>query len=167
MVLGRVIGPWGVRGWVKVAPYGDGPDGLLAQRRWWLRARDGEWVPHEVGEAREHSGAVVASIGGYATPEAAAALKGREVGVPRSALPPVRKGEIYLADLVGLDVVSASGRPLGKVAGIEDYGAHPVMRVRGDGAGGGPGRLIPYVEPIVRAVDLEARRIEVDWEPEY
>ena len=90
--------------------------------------------------------------------------KGRDVAVPRSALPKPRKGEVYLADLVGLEVVSVSGAVLGRVVAIEDYGAHPLMRIA---PGGGEARLVPFVEPIVRAVDLQAKRIEVEWEPEY
>ena len=168
MVLGRVVGAWGVRGWVKVAPLGDGPEGLLAQPAWWLGAPGGEGRRRTVLEARAHSGTVVASLDGCATPEAAAELKGCEVAVPRSALPKARRGEVYLADLVGLDVVSASGRALGTVVAMEPYGAHPLMRVRGGESGGDPaGRLVPFVEPILMSVDLAARRIEVDWEPEY
>ena len=166
-MLGRVIGPWGVRGWIKVAPYGDDPAGLLAQRAWWLQGRDGGWTRHEVVEARMHSGTVIASLAGFATPEAAKGLKGFAVGVPRSALPALRRGEIYLADLVGLDVVSASGAALGKVVAVEDFGAHPVLRVAEEGGAAREGRLVPFVAPIVRAVDLKARRIDVEWEPEY
>jgi 16S rRNA processing protein RimM len=162
--MGRVLGPWGVRGWIKVAPYGDDPAGLVKQRAWWVADKDGSWLRRDVGEAREHSGTVIASLAGYDTPEAAAVLKGRDVAVPRSSLPKPRKGEVYLADLVGLDVVSVSGARLGMVAAIADFGAHPVMRVV---AGDGVERLVPFVEPIVQAVDLAARRIDVEWEPEY
>jgi len=157
-----------VRGWVKVAPYGDGPEGLAAQPVWWLRAPGGDWQRRRVVEARVHSGTVVASLDGCATPEAAAKLKGCEVAVPRSALPKARPGEVYLADLIGLDVVSATGRSIGTVVAMESYGAHPLMRVRGGEPGGDPaGKLVPFVEPILKSVDLDARRIEVDWEPEY
>ena len=157
-----------MRGWVKVAPYGDGPEGLLAQRTWWLRGPGGKWQARTVIEARAHSGTVVAALEGFGTPEVAATLKGCDVAVPRSALPKARKGEVYHADLVGLDVVNASGRSLGKVVAIESFGAHPLMRVQGGEGGGDPaGRLVPFVEPILRSVDLRARRIEVDWEPDY
>lgn len=157
-----------MRGWVRVAPYGDGPEGLVAQRTWWLGAPGGDRQPRKVVEARAHSGTVVAALEGFGTPEAAAVLKGLEVAVPRAALPKPKKGEVYHADLVGLDVVSSSGRSLGKVVAMESFGAHPLMRVEGGEGGGDPaGRLVPFVEPILRSVDLEARRIEVDWEPEY
>jgi 16S rRNA processing protein RimM len=72
---------------------------------------------------------------------------------------------VYLADVVGLDVVDAAGRPLGRVVAMEDYGAHPVMRVRREKRdGAGAESLVPFVEPILRSVDLAGRRIEVDWE---
>lgn len=165
--MGRVVGPWGVRGWVKVAPYGDGPEGLAAQRTWWLRDEGGAWRSHAVSEARAHSGTVVAAIAGYPTPEAAAVLKGREVAVPRSVLPKPKRGEIYLADLVGLEVVSAAGFALGKVAAVEDYGAHPLLRVKREAGKGEEDRLVPFVAPILQSVDLALGRITVDWEPEY
>jgi len=162
--MGRVIGPWGVRGWIKVAPYGDDPAGLAKQRAWWVKDGEG-WARREVGEARVHSGTVVASLAGVTTPEDAKLLKGRDVAVPRDALPPPKRGEVYLADLVGLRVETMSGAALGTVVAVDDYGAHPLMRVSaGEGAAE---RLVPCVEPIVRSVDLEAGRIEVDWEPEY
>jgi len=162
-----VVGPWGVRGWVKVAPYGDTPQGLVAQRTWWLRDRGGAWRPHAVGEARVHSGTVVASVEGVATPEAAAVLKGADVAVPRAALPRPGRNEVYLDDLVGLDVVSESGHLLGKVVAVQDFGAHPLIRVRASEGKGEEDRLVPFVAPILKSVDLAGRRIVVDWEPEY
>jgi len=163
--MGRVVGPWGVRGWIKVAPYGDGPEGLVRQPAWWLQDGEGGWTRRDVGEARAHSGTVVASLAGIATPEDAKAWKGRDVAVPRDALPKAKRGELYVGDLVGLAVVTSSGATLGTVVAVEDYGAHPVMRVAAGERG--TERLVPFVEPIVRAVDLAARRVEVDWEPEY
>jgi 16S rRNA processing protein RimM len=165
--MGRVVGPWGVRGWIKVAPYGDRPEGLASQRAWWLQDGDGGWARRDVGEARVHSGTVVASLAGIETPEDAKRWKGRDVAVPREALPKAKRGEMYVADLVGMSVVTSSGAALGTVVAVEDFGAHPVMRVAAGEVAGGADRLVPFVEPIVRAVDLEAGRVEVDWEPEY
>jgi 16S rRNA processing protein RimM len=93
----------------------------------------------------------------------ALALKGFEVGVPRSALPSVQ-GEIYWEDLKGLAVVNRSGVPLGEVVGVVEHGAHPVLRVALEA---GPERLIPYVPAIIDRVDVDTRRIEVDWEADY
>lgn len=165
--MGRVAGPWGVRGWVKVAAYGEGPEGLAVQRDWWVRDAGGVWRKHAVQEARVHGVTVVAAIEGFATPEAAQVLKGREVAVPRSALPRIGRDEVYLADVVGLDVVNAAGIALGTVVEVEDFGAHPVIRVRSERGKGERDRLVPFVAPILRSVDLESREVVVDWEPEY
>jgi 16S rRNA processing protein RimM len=106
----------------------------------------------------------LAQLSGLADREAAARLNGAEVGVPRSALPVPGDNEYYLADLVGLEVVNRQGERLGRVAAVEEFGAHPVLRVA-DAAG--TSRRIPMVDAFVDAIDLAARRIEVDWQLDY
>jgi 16S rRNA processing protein RimM len=82
-------------------------------------------------------------------------------------MPALERGEIYWADLVGLEVVNRQGVALGQVIAVQEYGGHPVMRVA-PGAGEGQGeRLIPFVAAHVDQVDLPARRIDVDWQPDY
>jgi 16S rRNA processing protein RimM len=161
--MGRVAGPWGVRGWIKVVPYGDGPAGLAAQRAWWLRSGDKAWRSLRVTEAKVHGNTVVAAIEGFADPESAATLSGSEVAVPRDALPRLRHGEFYLDDLVGLEVKSSSGALLGIVLAVEEYGGPPLLRV-GQGA---VERLIPCVAPILESVDVDGGGIVVAWEPGY
>jgi len=79
--------------------------------------------------------------------------------VPRAALPEPADGIYYWADLVGLEVVNAEGLVLGVVKGMLSSGAQDVMELAG---ASGP-RLLPWVSAVVKRVDLEARRIEVDW----
>ena len=157
-MLGRVAAPFGVKGWVKITPYTESPAALARYRRLWIGGQD-EWRDTGVEDAAVHGSSVVARFAGCDDRNAAARLKGSEVGVPREALPPPETGEFYWADLVGLDVVNASGEPLGTVQGVFSTGANDVMRV-GEGKGE---RLLPFVATVVRHVDLAARRIEVDW----
>ena len=77
----------------------------------------------------------------------------------RAALGEAEEGMLYRVDLVGLDVVDASGARLGAVQGFFDAGDAAVMVV----AAGGRERMIPFVDEYVKAVDREARRIVVDW----
>ena len=107
---------------------------------------------------------LVARLHGVESREAAATLRGFEIGVPRAALRAPAPGEVYWADLVGLDVVNRQGMVLGCVADVAGYGAHPVLQVQATGEGV---RLIPFVAAYVDAVDLAARRIDVDWQPDY
>jgi 16S rRNA processing protein RimM len=96
--------------------------------------------------------------------EAAAEFAGGEIGIERDALPAAGDGEVYWADLVGLAVWNRQGEKLGTVAAVQDFGAHPVLRVEHNE---GAPRLIPFVEAYVDAVDLASGRIEVDWGKDY
>lgn len=163
--LGRVAGAFGVRGWIKVAPWSDA-DGLSNLRTcdaWLLRvrgARADEALPCAVAETRPHGRLLLAKLDGVDDRDAAAALAGAEIAVPRDRLRPLPPGEFYWTDLIGLAVFNAEGLRLGVVAALMETGANDVLVVEDAGRR----RLIPYVDgDIVRAVDLDARRIEVAW----
>jgi 16S rRNA processing protein RimM len=156
--MGRVAAPHGVKGWIKVVPFAAAPDALARHARWWIGAR-GEWEEAEVVETAPHGTVLAARLAGCTDRDAAARLRGREVAVPRAALPEPAPGEYYWADLIGLEVVTAKGEPLGSVTGLFSTGPHDVLRV-GEGK---RERLLPFVETVVRKVDVAARRIEVDW----
>jgi 16S rRNA processing protein RimM len=165
VVMGRIGAPYGVRGWVKVQPFSAAPDALLDHATWWIGERDGRaGRPLRMIEGRLHAGAVVAKLEGIDSRETAATLKGLDVAVPRDALPDAEDDEVYLGDLVGFEVVNRSGIALGRVAAVSANGAQPLLRlaVAADGE-----RLIPFVPAIVDEVDLDARRIVVDWEADY
>jgi len=166
--MGEVVGPYGIRGWLKVRSYAESPDALLGYASWWLKpARGAVWSEFRRQEGRLHSGALVVALDGVGTREAALAMKGFEVGVPRIALPAAAEGEIYWDDLTGLAVLNRSGVLLGEVCGITEHGAHPLLRVARPAQSPGPERLIPFVAPIVDRVDVVAGTIEVDWGADY
>jgi 16S rRNA processing protein RimM len=91
-----------------------------------------------------------------------AALGKVDVAVPRDSLPPLREGEYYWSDLVGVRVENLAGESLGVVVAVMDNGAQNVLEVEGDRQ-----RLIPFVDPILRRVDLDADVIVVDWGTDY
>jgi 16S rRNA processing protein RimM len=168
VVMGDVVGPYGVRGWIKVRSFTESPATLLDFDEWWLKSSGGSvWNRFSRLEGRLHSGSLVVELRGVDTREAALAMKGFEVGVPRSALPAPLPGEIYWEDLTGLAVVNRSGVLLGEVRGIVAHGAHPLLRVARPAEAAGPERLIPYVPAIIDGVDREAGRIDVDWGADY
>jgi 16S rRNA processing protein RimM len=151
--MGRVAGSYGVRGWVRVAPQKGVAAALAAATEWWL----GEEA-RRVEQARVHGATVVAKLAGIEVREAALALKGRKVAVARSTLPDAQDGRYYLADLVGLEVVTDAGERLGVVRRWFSNGPQDVMEVAGERT-----RLVPWVPAVVKRVDLEAKRIEVAW----
>jgi 16S rRNA processing protein RimM len=150
--FGRVAGAYGVRGWIKVAV--DEPEVLAAQRKW--RLADTEYA---VQETRLHSGTLLAKLAGIDDPEQAQKLKGRAVRIPR---PEAGEGRYYWTDLIGLEVVNLQGVALGAVRRMSSNGAHDVMEVAGART-----HLLPFVPAYVAKVDLQAKRIEVDWQEDW
>jgi 16S rRNA processing protein RimM len=148
--MGRVAGAYGVRGWIRV----DEPEkGLAACRNWWI----GE-AEYAVAETKEHSGTLLAKLAGVGSPESARKLKGSKVFVQREALPEPEAGHYYLADLVGFEVVNEQGVVLGALRRWMFNGAQDVMELDGDRA-----RLIPWIASVVQEVDLQQKRIRVEW----
>ena len=161
LVMGRVAGAYATQGWVRIQTFTERVDGLLQYRTWWIG--DGNaWRPLAVAEGAVHGQSLVAKLAGIESREQAAALRGMHVGIPRSALPKQSEGEYYWADLQGLTVRNVHGQPLGSVVGLLETGANPVLVVSGDRE-----RLIPFVEAVVRSVDLPQGSIVVDWEADY
>ena len=173
--MGRMLGPYGVKGWLKARPYTAAADTLLDHDRWWLAAergsergseRDGRhaWKEFVVVSARIHADTVLVELEGLTDRETSAAWRGALVGVPRAKLPRLAKGEYYWSDLIGFAVVNRDGQMLGTVAGMLATAAHAVLRVAGDD---GRERLIPLVPAYLTAIDPAARRVQVDWQLDY
>ncbi len=161
LLVGRVLAPYGVKGWVKVEPFTESPESLRGFGAWRVGKGDPDetWPAVNVVESASHSGNVVARFEGSEDRDAALRFRGMGVAVPRSELPPTRKNEIYQADLIGLHVVNEQGEQLGKVSGVFSNGGHDVLRVRHEGGE----RLVPYVPTVVSNVDLGSGMLRVDW----
>jgi 16S rRNA processing protein RimM len=159
--MGRIVGPFGIRGWLKVHPFSDAPENLLTYRRWWVGSSGG-WKEHHIHEAKVQAGSVVAKLEGCEDRNAAFSFRGNEVAVARDALPGPAENEFYWADLIGLSVVNVQGEAFGTVSRILETGANDVLVVDGDRE-----RLIPFTEQVVKQVDLTGRRIRVDWGSDY
>jgi 16S rRNA processing protein RimM len=158
IVMGRVQGPYGVKGWIKVEPYTERAQALGHFGEWWLRRENG-WERMALAEWAPHGPHIVARLADFSDRDTAAALRGAEIAVPREALPPTAENEFYQADLIGLEVLNRTGDRLGRVERIFGNAAHEVMSLRWEGGE----RLIPFVAPVVDGIDLEARVIHVDW----
>lgn len=165
VALGVVRGAFGVKGWVRIAPYSADAEVLRLVKAWWLR---GATVPGgsqqvQVSGLRQHSGSLLAKWDGCETPEAADGLRGAEVAVERERFPVLPAGEVYWVDLVGASVLNRSGVELGRVARVDSNGAHDLIEV----IGGKVRCLIPLVDAYVDEVDTAGRTIRVDWEPDW
>lgn len=168
IVLGKIVDAWGIAGAVKVHPFADDPRAWAKLPAWRLGREEqatASWREFCLRKGRVHGESVVVEFDGVADRNAAEALKGMLVGVPRPALPPASENEYYWADLIGLQVVNSRDESLGRVLGLIETGANDVLRVGTEE--GEPERLLPFVAAVVLSVDVEAGTIRVDWEADW
>ncbi len=162
VVVGRIAALYGVRGWVKVFSHTDPRDNILHYQPWLVKI-NGAWHTLEHVEGRIHQQGIVARLDGYDDRDAASTLLGCDIAVRPEQLAVLAPGEYYWSELIGLDVVTTEGLPLGVVEKLLETGSNDVLVVQGERE-----RLIPYLPgQVVMKVDKEQGRIEVDWDPEF
>lgn len=159
--MGRIAAPFGIKGWVKVQPYSDDP-GTLMDFADWRVGRDATQTHYGVEAIQGHGNSLIAKLAGIDDRDAAYALRGQEISVVRSDLPPPQEGEFYWSDLIGMLAVNREGVELGRVDSLMESGAHDLLVVRGKRE-----YLIPFVAQFVGQVDQANGRIEVDWGEDY
>jgi 16S rRNA processing protein RimM len=160
VVMARIVSAHGIQGWVKLRTFTEDPEGLDAFSEWVVKTPAG-WRYMTLEEFAVRPNGTMAKLGGCEDRTSAEKLRGADVAIPREALSDVDAGMHYRVDLLGLEVVDAAGKVLGKVDSFFETGDSSVMVVKG-----GRERLIPFVPVFVKAVDVEARRITVDWSDE-
>jgi 16S rRNA processing protein RimM len=155
--LGFVGAPFGVRGWIKLRSHTDPPERLLEHRS--LRIGQGSvWQNYRIEASGRSGGALTVKLAGIEDRDQAQALRGAQVCVPRSELPQRDDRDFYRADLIGCEVVNLDGISLGNVQHFIESPAQVLMVVRGTRE-----FWIPAVPQHLRRVDLQARRVVVDW----
>ncbi len=163
IVVGRITGIYGVRGWVKIFSHTQPRENILSYATWYLKEQ-GAWSVCELETGRVHGKGVVAKLKGCDDRDAAAALMGNTIAIRREQLPQAAADEYYWADLIGLKVVTLEGTELGVVDSLLETGANDVLVVMQDGME----RLIPFVQgQFIKGIDLTSGVITVDWNPEF
>jgi 16S rRNA processing protein RimM len=155
--VGAIAGSFGVAGEVRLKSFCSEPTDIATYGV--LLSEDGSREFH-ITLTRPVSGGLGARIAGITTKEAADALRGTSLHVPRDRLPSLPDDEFYHADLIGLDAYDPGGVLIGKVSAIYNHGAGDIVEIS-------PGShksalLLPFTLAIVPNVDLQAGRIVVD-----
>lgn len=168
ILIGKIVGVFGVRGWIKIQSHTEPHRALFDYLPWTLRqpAAGHGIVEREIAEieGREQGRGLVAHLPGVDTRELAETLVGTEIWVERDALPKPRKGEYYWVDLENLAVQTVSGLSLGRVSHVFATGANDVLALHD----GERERLIPFLlDDVIKSVDLDAGLIVVDWDPDF
>ncbi|HEY0293731.1 MAG TPA: ribosome maturation factor RimM [Bordetella sp.] len=194
--LGRILGAYGIKGWVKVQPHSAQAEVLRSVKQWWLvrpapqlqgggQTAAQQPIAYPVVQARPQGATVVAQLQGIADRDQAEAARGCVIMASRSAFPAPAEGEYYWIDLIGCAFyTTATDAPdaqlLGQVVEVLDNGAHAILRVQRQQAGPGGELqpmldakerplelLVPFVAAHIQAVDLAGRRIDSDWPADY
>jgi 16S rRNA processing protein RimM len=167
IVLGRIVAPFGVQGWVRVHPFGDDPESWRKMPQWWLstdaEAPADRWQMRGLEAVKLHGDGVVAKLAGIDDRDASEALGSCYFGAPREALPAPTPNEYYWADLVGLAVRNLQDQQLGRVESLIETGANQVLVV----VDGERQRLLPFVEHVVTMVDVAGGLVRVDWDGDW
>jgi 16S rRNA processing protein RimM len=171
--VGRIADAWGVKGWFKVLSHSGNPEALFSSKRWYLQPSERGaktftgTVLLSIRQAKDHSDTVVAWAQGIDDRNAAEALRGARIFVPRSSFPSTTEDEYYWVDLIGLDVRNREGVALGQVRDLLSTGPQTVLVIAYEQDGKPQERMVPFVSAYVDKVDLPGRCITVDWQPDY
>jgi 16S rRNA processing protein RimM len=172
--VGYITGAYGLRGGIRVTPHSTDADALLSVKTWWLDKPT--LRPVQVRLAKQHSGDVTATLVDVDDRLEAEALKGATVQVSRADFPALSEDEYYWTDLIGLDVVNLQGEALGKVIDMMSNGPQSILRIMPEvQPGSDPDapatkveeRLVPFVDQFVKTVDMQEKRITLDWGLDY
>jgi len=174
VIVGKITGVYGIKGWVKVYSYTRPITGILQYKTWLLGQpgqleRAGEQVQKqeiELVEGRQQGKGIVARLAGYDDRDLVRVLIDREISVLRSQLPDLPAGEHYWSDLEGLAVIDLQGETVGRVDYLMETGANDVVVVTPE-TGKAKECLIPYVPQVVKAIDLEKGTMQVDWQLDW
>lgn len=163
VIVGRVVGLFGIKGWIKLESYTDPRENIEHYGPWLLQAgaQSGRFG---VEALKPHGKGLIAKLEGIDNRDEAAVWVGRDIAVSRDRLPALDEGEYYWRDLIGLKVVNRDRQMLGEVDSLMETGANDVLVVRREGRD----LLIPYLPGrVIDAVDLEIGEIRVDWYREW
>ncbi len=153
--LGAIAGAYGVRGEVRLKSFCAVPETIADYGP--LVTGDGR--AFDVTLTRPISGAFAARLSGVTDKEAADALKGARLHVPRDRMPPLADEEYYHADLIGVAVHDTGGARIGEIKSVQDHGAGDILEISRPGLAE---LLVPFTRASVPTVDLAAGRIIID-----
>ncbi|HHW4680361.1 MAG TPA: ribosome maturation factor RimM [Xylella taiwanensis] len=163
ILLGRIVGSFGLRGEIKLESWTAPRNAIFRYQPWLLRSPAGTESMLSGAHGHETGKRLIATFPGINDRDAVEAIRGTEIYVPRSTLPPPQSDEYYWVDLEGLQVQTLEGVALGSVSHLFSTCTNDVLVVHGERE-----HLVPFIQPdYVKSVDFAAERIVVDWDPAF
>lgn len=184
VILGRITGVYGVKGWLKIFSYTDPMEAIVDYSPWYIRpenprksASNAPWTKVAIKAGKRHAKTVVVKLENCNDRDEAQAFIGSEIAIELHQLEALRdSNEFYWHDLIGLRVINQQGIELGVVKKLMETGANDVLVVGSEQAASDAEgakteykeRLIPWTMGIaITAVDLDQGIIEVDWDSDF
>ena len=155
--VGKVVRTHGVRGALKVLPYGETMGEMEAGEKLFLM-EGGAQRQLTLASLRAQKRVWIAQFEEIENIDQAQALTGKEIFIDKDRLPPLPEGEYYHFQLIGLSVETKEGKPLGTLSAIFETPGNDVYVVES----GEKELLIPAIEDVIREVDLRSRKLIVD-----
>ncbi|APC10709.1 ribosome maturation factor RimM [Providencia rettgeri] len=168
IVLGKLGAAYGIRGWLKVFSSTEHAESIFDYQPWFIQ-RSGQWQHIEIEDWKHHNKDIIVKLGGVDDRDAAALLTNFEIAVNSTQLPEL-ENEYYWKDLMGCQVVTLQGYGLGIVTDMMETGSNDVLVIKANlkDAFGIKERLVPFLDgQVIKKVDLDAKLIEVDWDPGF
>ena len=158
VLVGKVSGCFGVKGWLKIFSYCDPRENITTYSNWIVSDK----VYNKV-ESKKNGKLIVAKLEGIDDKDTALTYIGQPVEIRESQLQQLNNDHYYWRDLVGLEVTNTEGIVFGKISSMLETGTHDVIIIKGDRE-----RLVPYITDESRGktvlkVDLEEKTMLVDW----
>ena len=153
LIIGEVLKPQGIRGELKIKPFTDSAEVFTNFKRVFMDGEEYKVLGMRIGG----DGCVYLALRGVPDRNAAELLRGKHLTVPRDDAPPLEEGTYYIADLLGSEVYTESGKFLGILKDVRQL-ATDVYTVEKDGKE----VLFPAVAGVVESVDLIAKKITVN-----
>jgi len=162
VVMGKVLVPYGVNGWVKVYSFTEKLESFLTYKKLYLSKDQKNWIEIKAKEIKVHGKTIIAKFSEIADRTQAENYKNYLIGVPKDCLPQLNDNQYYWNDLIGFEVFNLQNVSFGLVNTYIETGANDVIVVKGDRE-----RLIPYTSMTVLKIDTIEDKIIVDWDEDF
>ncbi len=169
ILLGKVSGVHGIKGWVKVFSYTSPRSKITEYSQWFLKKqKDQSWVSTKLIEGKEQGKNIIARLDNIKYRDEAEALIGTEIAIHKDQLEVLAENEFFWRDLIGLSVETVEGEKLGKIDWLFDTGSNDVIVIKDSEGVEEKEHLLPFIfDDVIKSVDLEASLMVVDWDPEF
>ena len=153
--VGQIVNTFGIKGEVKVTPFTDDINRFDDLKKVYVKTRKEDKL-YKVENVRYHKNMVLLKLEGIENPEQGELLKNAYLEIDREDAIPLKEGQYFIVDLIGLDVYTDEGKLLGKVDDIYNTGANDIYVVKDEL---GKQILLPGIKDVIKEVKLDDRII--------